>query len=66
MMEEDAMDVLVAQASLLLNQPPSVVRKQTVRDLELVFTVKEAYAELEKQEMDKNKSGGKSVLNKRK
>jgi len=60
------MDVLVAQASLLLNQPPSVVRKQTVRDLELVFTVKEAYAELEKQEMDKNKSGGKSVLNKRK
>lgn len=55
--ENDAIDVFIAQASLILQQPPSVIRQENMRDLEFVYVVKMAQLEREEREIKDSQNG---------
>ena len=52
--EEYAMDCVVASLSILLNQTPSAIKKERMRDLEMVQLMKEV--ENKKMEMETDSS----------
>jgi len=58
---EDEADVIIAMYSVLLNQPPSVIRKESLRDLQFCGLVKE-YESKKMEEETKKSQGGKSVV----
>ena len=61
---EDMDEVEIAWYAILLHQPPSVIRKESYKDLTWCGIIKEFEAKKQKKDMEdsKRKSKGKSVI----
>jgi hypothetical protein len=62
-LEDDNEDVMIAMYSIILHQPPSVIRRETLADLQMCSIIKEVEHKKMEEEIKKSKrKGSRSVV----
>lgn len=60
-LEEYSEEIAVGMLSVILCQPPSVIRQQTYRDLEAVLLVKQVESKKMEEDMNNTGTGGHDI-----